>query len=170
MRPKPFIQYLARYTAILGVGIIGIIAANSAIAQRASEQTQPLRMVQSLTPIQGNWRLVNMTEAGSPMPMVPPQTPELTADFAGDRISGSGGCNRFMGGFETKGDQLSIGPLASTFKACEEPIMRQESKYLMALQAAQRYEVNQEGLQIFYKNDQGSGVLRFTPQGVGALW
>lgn len=169
MKGRRLIQQLTSYTAILVVGITGV-ATNSAIAQRASENVQLLQLAQSTAPIQGNWRLVNMTAPGSPMPMVPAQTPELTADFAGERVSGSGGCNRFMGGFETKGNQLSIGPLASTFKACQQPIMQQETTYLAALQDAQRYEVNKDGLQIFYKTEQGTGVLRFTRQGVSALW
>jgi heat shock protein HslJ len=163
------IHQLTRYTAMLVVGLVGVVATNAAMAQPPSDPAQPQQMAQASS-IEGSWRLVNLTEPGSPMPMVVPKTPELTADFAGDRISGSGGCNRFNGGFETKGDRLSIGPLASTFMACEPPAMNQETKYLMALQGAQRYEVNGDGLQIFYKTDRGSGVLRFTSQAVRALW
>jgi len=85
-------------------------------------------------------------------------------------VTGSGGCNRFNGGFKTKGNQLTINPLATTRKACEESLMTQESRFLKALQTAQRYEVNDQGLQIFYKTDQGSGVLRFTSQNVRGLW
>ena len=104
------------------------------------------------------------------MPMVPSSTAGLTADFTGDRVAGSGGCNRFKGGFQVADNQLQIGPLASTFKACAEPVMKQERQYLTALQGAQRYELTQDGLEIFYQTGQGSGVLRFVPQGVRALW
>ena len=96
---------------------------------------------------------------------------DITADFSGDRVTGSGGCNRFMGSYKTKGNnQLSISPLASTRKACEESLMTQESRFVKALQTAQRYEVNDQGLQIFYKTEQGTGVLRFTSQNVRGLW
>lgn len=149
----------------LMVGSAGIVAVNSAIVQSSEK---PLQMAQSPTPIAGSWRLANMTEGGLPTPMVP--VSDLTADFAEGRISGSGGCNRFNGGFTAKGDQLNIGPLASTFKACPEPIMQQEATYLKALQGAQRYEMNDDGLQIFYQSDRGSGVLRFTAQTVRGLW
>jgi heat shock protein HslJ len=54
--------------------------------------------------------------------------------------------------------------------ACQEAVMTQESNYLKALQSAQRYEVNKDGLQIFYKTDQGTGVLRFVSQTVQGLW
>jgi heat shock protein HslJ len=103
--------------------------------------------------------------------MVPSQNIELTADFSDNRLSGSGGCNRFMGSYQTDGEQLSIGPLASTFKACEESLMNQEMRYLSALQGAQRYELNSQGyLTIAYQTAQESGVLRFVPQTVRALW
>jgi heat shock protein HslJ len=179
MNSKPsLIWRFTSLTVFLLVGAIGLAIARSAIAERSLEATQPLTVAQAPaavaqapTSIQGNWRLVNMTEPPFPTPMVLPPTPELTADFAGDRIAGSGGCNRFSGGYTTQGNQqLSIGPLASTFKACAEPIMTMETKYLTALQGAQRYEVNQDGLQIFYQTPQGSGVLRFTARAIPALW
>lgn len=163
-------QRLTQCLGILVVSGVGAIVVNAAPAQPlpAIPQSQPV--AQSASTIQGNWRLVSIVESPTPTPMVLPTTPELTADFAGDRVSGSGGCNRFNGGYKTTRKQLSIGPLASTFKACEEPIMRQEMTYLKALQGAQRYEVNGDGLQIFYQTEQGSGVLRFVSLNVRALW
>lgn len=150
------------------IAIAMLVAAGPALAQPASERpNMPVQMAQSSS-LSGNWRLVIMGEPTSPG--VVPQATELTAEFAGDRITGSGGCNRFMGGHEAQGGQLSIGPLASTFMACEEPVMSQEMKYLAALQGAQRYEVNDQGLTIFYQTEQESGVLRFTAQNVRGLW
>lgn len=143
------------------VGAIGVMAASSVMAQSVS----PPDYIAQATSLTGSWRLLNMTQPGSPMPMVPAQALEVTAEFAGDRIFGLGGCNRFMGGFQTEGAQLSIDPLASTFMACETAVMTQETLYLTALQAAQRYEINDDGyLAIFYETDQGSGVLRFAAQ------
>lgn len=155
-------------TAFVAAGAIGLTLINPAIAQYPAVTTPPLQMAQSSS-LTGNWRLANMTLPGSPMPMLP--STDLTADFANGRVSGSGGCNRFNGSYKTTGNQqLSIGPLATTYKACEEGVMTQEANYLKALQAAQRYEVNQDGLQIFYTTDQGSGVLRFVSQDVRGLW
>jgi len=151
----------------LVVGCVGVAVA-PVLAQNASSETQFL-MAQTSS-IAGSWRLVNMTESSAPTPMVPSADTELTADFTTDRVSGSGGCNRFMGGYQTQGDQLSIDPLASTRMACEEPILNQEMKYLMALEGAQRYEVTDQGLQIYYQTEQESGVLRFVSQTVRGLW
>ena len=162
-----FSNQFIRYIAMV-LGLVGIAAATPVLAQQIPHKILPFQMAQTSPSIQGSWRLANMSEDATPTPMLP--VGDLTADFSGDRLSGSGGCNRFMGGFKTQGNQLTIEPLASTFKACETPIMNQEAKYLAALQGVQRYEVNDQGLQIFYQTAQGSGVLRFTSQTITALW
>jgi heat shock protein HslJ len=138
-----------------------------ATAQVSSLESSPagmsLQMAQTSS-LSGSWRLANMTEVNSPMPMLPSSDNVPTAEFADGRIFGSGGCNRFMGSYQTEGTQLSIGPLASTFMACEPPVIAQETRYLTALQGAQNYEVNPQGLTIFYEAEQGAGVLRFVAQ------
>lgn len=164
---KPSFNQLLTGCAVIGIGFIGIPTTNVAMAQPTSNKA-PFIMAQS-SAIAGSWRLVSMGATASPT--VPPQTTELTTNFEGDRISGSGGCNRFTGTYQTESNKLSIGALASTRMACEESMMNQETKYLTALQGAQRYEVNSQGeLQIFYQTAQESGVLRFTSQTVRALW
>lgn len=166
-------QFVSRkiihHVAALAIAGGGTVVALPVIAQQLSSDI-PLQMAQTSS-IAGNWRLANMTAGDLPTPMVPSADIELTADFADGRITGSGGCNRFMGGYELDDDRLTVGPLASTFKACEEPIMNQEMLYLNALQGAQRYELDPQGnLTIVYQTEQGSGVLRFVPQTVRALW
>jgi hypothetical protein len=47
--------------------------------------------------------------------------------------SGSGGCNRFAGGYELEGERLSFKPLASTRMACDPTVMQAESDYFLAL-------------------------------------
>ena len=164
------IQRVAR-PPILLLGCVGVVTLSGAIARAESESTlpklPPMQIAQSPS-LQGSWRLANMTQPPFPTPMVPDR--DLTVDFANGRVSGSGGCNRFNGSYSTKGNQLKIGPLASTFKACEEPVMEQETRFLSALQATQRYEVNSDGLQIYYQTKEGTGVLRFTSQTVRGLW
>ncbi len=173
---KPsFNQQLTGYAVALAFGLVGA-AINPAIAQPSSSNL--LLMAQSSS-IVGSWRLVAIDEnTQNTVPasevtttIVPLQTTELTASFEGDRVSGSGGCNRFNGSYQTESNQLKIGALASTRMACEQPVMNQETKYLAALQGTQRYEVNSRGeLEISYQTAQGSGVLRFTSQTVRALW
>lgn len=165
---------------IVALTLGGVVAtATSVLAQQSFKKTISVSMAQSSSAIIGSWRLASMTESAAPTPIVPPQAIELTAEFSGDsaktgkvdRVFGSGGCNRFMGGYSVQGDQLTIQPLASTFKACEQSVMNQEFKYLKALQGAQRYEVDDQGqLTIHYRTEQESGVLRFTAQTVRGLW
>lgn len=166
---QAFTQVTPSLIAIL-VGIAGATPAiaNSPASLSSFKNPQPWQMAQTST-LSGSWRLANMTAGDLPTPMLP--IGELTVEFSGDRISGSGGCNRFMGGYKVQDKNLSIGPLASTFKACESAIMTQESQYLAALQGAQRYEIDDQGnLTIYYQTEQGSGVLRFTTQTIRGLW
>ena len=69
---------------------------------------------------------------------------EVTLNFGTDsHVSGKAGCNNYNGGYETSGDQLKIGPLASTRMFCEKPtgVMDQEHQYLTALQNAATFEI-----------------------------
>ena len=52
---------------------------------------------------------------------------------------------------------LSIGPLATTRKACEEPVMEQEDRFLAALQAATGYRLEPHIL-VLVLPDGASGV------------
>lgn len=151
---------------VLLLGCLSVISSTPAISAPRPDAT-PLQLAQAAA-LQGSWRLANMTQPPFPTPMLP--VGDLTADFANGRLSGSGGCNRYNGSYTTKGKQIKIGPLASTFKACEESVMQQETNFLKAMQGATRYEVNNDGLQIYYRNKDGEGVLRFTSQTVRGLW
>ncbi|MGA9587458.1 MAG: META domain-containing protein [Terracidiphilus sp.] len=67
------------------------------------------------------------------------------------KIAGNGSCNRFFGSAEINGDSIKLGGLGSTRMACPEPVMNQESKYLEALQAAERFEWKDPYLLIYCK-------------------
>ncbi|MBX3030873.1 MAG: META domain-containing protein [Chloroflexi bacterium] len=65
-----------------------------------------------------------------------------SATFGDDgSLTGSGGCNRFMGDYTVDAESLEVGPLASTRMACAPHIMDAESRYLAALQAAATYVI-----------------------------
>lgn len=69
-----------------------------------------------------------------------------TIEFAGDRISGTGGCNRFFGGYTISGDRISFGGVGATEMACEPVIMAQEAAFHTALNSAQTYRREGETL------------------------
>jgi heat shock protein HslJ len=87
---------------------------------------------------------------------------EITADFGEDgTVSGTAGCNRYNGPFETEGNQIKIGPLASTMMACIEPegVSEQEAAYLAALENATVYELR--GTNLTLRDADGAAQVEF---------
>lgn len=78
----------------------------------------------------------------------------LTLEADGRRAFGSGGCNRFSGGFERDGARLRFTPLASTKMAC--PDMATESAYFAALEATRAWRLAGERLELL---DAGGAVV-----------
>jgi heat shock protein HslJ len=74
---------------------------------------------------------------------------------AAGAVAGSGGCNNFSGTYQTDGQALTLGPLASTLMACEEPagIMEQEMQYLAALETAATYRIDGDRMEMRTKDD-----------------
>jgi heat shock protein HslJ len=83
----------------------------------------------------------------------------LTFPEAG-KVAGNGSCNRFFGPAKISGDTLELGSLGSTRMACPEAVMNQETKFLNALQAAERFEWKDPYLLIYCKGVEKP--LRFT--------
>jgi len=79
-------------------------------------------------------------------------TQTLTFDDDG-RVYGDAGCNRFTGAYQVKGDRLTIGPLATTLKACPQPIMDAEAILLNKLQATVAYQATVRKLRLFTPKD-----------------
>ena len=62
---------------------------------------------------------------------------EITAQFEGDQLSGSAGCNTYTATVDKRGNKLTISNVTVTEKSCPEPegIMTQEAEYLTLLQS-----------------------------------
>lgn len=60
----------------------------------------------------------------------------ITMSFKDGQVSGSAGCNTFRGTYATAGSQIQLGSLATTRRACAEPLMAQEHAFLAALASA----------------------------------
>jgi heat shock protein HslJ len=79
----------------------------------------------------------------------------LTASFGESAVlQGNAGCNDYNGSYQVNGDQISIGPLASTQKACADPagVMDQETQFLTALQSAATYQIEGDVLEMRTKD------------------
>jgi copper homeostasis protein (lipoprotein) len=66
--------------------------------------------------------------------------PQLVFDPASHRVSGSGGCNRIVGGYELNGEKLTFGQMASTMMACASG-METEQNFLKALGEVKRWKI-----------------------------
>lgn len=72
-----------------------------------------------------HWLLTSAASADNrPIDVLFPneETP-LQLDFHDGRLSVSGGCNRHSGSYRIQGDTLTVGALASTRRACAQPLM-----------------------------------------------
>ncbi|WBQ09579.1 META domain-containing protein [Hyphomonadaceae bacterium ML37] len=70
---------------------------------------------------------------------------ELSIRFEDGRVSGSGGCNRFMGGYTLTGEALTLSELASTQMACPDEAMNQETRLLEQLSQVTMFDLTDEG-------------------------
>jgi heat shock protein HslJ len=67
----------------------------------------------------------------------------------GGRIAGNGSCNRFSGSAEIKSGAIQVGPLAVTRMSCPPAVDDQETRYMQALQAAERIVLDGPKLLLF---------------------
>jgi heat shock protein HslJ len=89
------------------------------------------------SPAGATWRLTSI--AGRPVLA----SVKVTAEFGdGDRVSGSGGCNRYTGGASIQGERLKVGAVASTRMFCfGDDVMEQEQQYFDALSKATSFRL-----------------------------
>jgi heat shock protein HslJ len=91
---------------------------------------------------------------------------EITLTLAEDgSVSGNASCNDYTGTYELDGDRITIGPLATTRKACQDPqgVMDQEMQYLAALQSAEVWANSNTRLEL--RDSDGSLQVQANPGG-----
>ena len=153
---------------LLGTGIgFTPLVSHSVLAQMSEENTKNSTILaQKVTSLENtSWQLTSLGEA-QPLAEKP-----ITLEFGEkNRLSGSSGCNRYMGSFSTKGNQFSVkSPLGSTMMACPEDLMKQEQQFLQALSAGQSYKINANGeLEIQYREGSRNKRLKFSPLKTGS--
>lgn len=109
-------------------------------------------------PLHGtHWKLTHLGE--TPVEVTENQTaPHLVLADDTQRVSGSGGCNRVMGGFQLDGDKLRFGQMASTMMACVAG-MEQEQQFLHVLKEVEGYRIQGNHLEML--DAAGTVVARF---------
>ena len=159
---KPIVVIL-----ISGLTTIGIWPEKAAAI--ALPLSTPLTIAQAADDLQGNWILAGW---GNPDDLTAPLSDtEITAQFEGDRLTGSAGCNNYVTSYATSDGTLSFDPIASTRRACPSPISDQENQYLMALSNVDTYDREGDRLILSYETEETSGVLVFErPAAIPGLW
>ncbi len=79
-------------------------------------------------------------------------------------VAGSGGCNGFFGRLELDGQQLRLGPLGSTMRACPEALMDQEQRYLAALEQTRSYRLDRDTDLLYLLAEDGTALVRLSRQ------
>lgn len=93
------------------------------------------------------WKLQALQDSSGPNLFNPPgPAPELLLAVDQERVSGTGGCNRLMGGFRLAGEELSFSRLASTQMACLPEVMAFERRYSEALAQVRRWSIDKRNL------------------------
>jgi heat shock protein HslJ len=97
----------------------------------------------------------------------------ITAMFTQDgKISGTAGCNQYLGSYRISGNTISIsGTLATTLMMCEISLMTQETAYLEALQEAKSYSTMGDQLSLINPDNAVSAVFKAQKQDLaGTSW
>lgn len=98
--------------------------------------------------LEGDWLVAAL--GATPLP----EEVEVSLRFDLDgRLSGRGGCNRFMASFEIAQETLDIGPAAATMMACPEPMMQAERAFFDALEMIDGFDIGSEGQLVLKAGD-----------------
>jgi heat shock protein HslJ len=131
--------------------VAGTVAIALACAKAPEAGDDPTGSVTSARSLVGpRWRLVEL-EGQPAIAMTGSREPHLIfsrSDTAA-RVGGATGCNSMGGSYQADGTGLRFSGLFSTKMACvEEDRMRQESAFLNALNAVDRYAVSGDTLML----------------------
>ncbi|NCF24327.1 MAG: META domain-containing protein [Gammaproteobacteria bacterium] len=137
-------------------GVVGCAPDEAGIAETP---TAPAPVVENVKPdvslTNTYWKLIELNGAA----VEPGEGKELHMILKGeDQVGGYAGCNQFTGSMTVTDDGLSVGPIASTRRMCQN-VMAQEVAFLQALENAYRYSIAGEDLAIEDAN--GDVTMRF---------
>jgi heat shock protein HslJ/membrane-bound inhibitor of C-type lysozyme len=97
--------------------------------------------------LEGPWRARTLNGAA-----LPPEA-EVTLEFAGDRLFGKSGCNRYFSGVTLTGEGLALGAGGGTMMACPDPLMAIEQQFLAALPSVTRFDLDDSGALVLLAGD-----------------
>ena len=108
-------------------GRLQLLAADGVVLANFAPQSQQLAGT--------SWRVTGYNNGRQAVVGVLRDTTLTMAFTDGGKVSGSAGCNNFMGTYQASGSSLTFGPAAATRKMCApEGVMEQEQQFLRALE------------------------------------
>lgn len=126
---------------VASIGMVGPVVELLRIRKRPGGDASTNRLMGT------EWRLEDLAGAGV-MDIV-----QATLAFPEEgAVSGNGSCNQFHGSVTVSGAAITFGPLATTRRMCPEAVMNQETRYLEALNEADRFEIEGPFLTIHAAN------------------
>ena len=91
-----------------------------------------------------SWALTDYLSPDGAVFTVPAAVTPLAA-FKDGVMTGYAGCNTFSGPYAIDGENITIGPIASTKMACAEPMASVENAYLAALDVVDKVAILEDG-------------------------
>lgn len=86
---------------------------------------------------------------------------DITLQFGDEQVTGSGGCNDYVAGFVTEGEeQLRVESIGASRKLCDETISQQERDYFDALAMVATFEQT-DAATLTFLDASGTAILTF---------
>ncbi len=105
----------------------------------------------------GSWEVTGFNN-GRQAVVSPMANTALSIAFANGTATGQAGCNTFRATYSSTGpDSISIGPVATTRKMCDDAVMAQERQFLKALESATTWKF--DGAMLHLHRADGERVL-----------
>jgi heat shock protein HslJ len=139
--------------AVVAAGTLAAACGGTKGSGKASEAPPPAAPLdqQPGAPLENTyWKVMELR--GRPVSVVENQREPYVQFRSGNRVAGSGGCNRLMGSYTLAGDTLRLSGLATTLMACAQG-MEQEQALLDALGTVNRYAITRDTLRLYASDD-----------------
>ena len=104
------------------------------------------------------WRLLRVGADEVPRGTLQSE-PHLLFREAEGRAVGTGGCNRFSGGYSLDGDRLAFSPIMATRMACPPPADTVESSLFSALEATVGWRISGQLLELLDSGGESIAVF-----------
>jgi heat shock protein HslJ len=137
---------ILRVVNVALVACLAVAVATPTLAARKGKKHAPVAHAPMAPRLANNrWRPVRI---GYENVIVPEgqHEPWIQLDPRQKHVTGSGGCNRITGSYQSSDSTLRFGALITTKMAC--PSLQTETKFLRALAATRRYRINDRMLEL----------------------